>query len=140
MDIIYLEIDKEKKKLKKYKNDTNEKLVFKLKFITLKDYDELNPYEAIKYDKRSFLTLFWDHLKNENALFNLLFYNSVVDPLWIRIIFFYFSLSLLFASSAFFFSDDYIDARASLPEEQRVTLFSLLKNLLIYRIHHFLQS
>jgi hypothetical protein len=106
--------------VQKYKNDNNDKLVFRLKFITLKDYDELNPYEAIKYDKRSFLILFFNNLTNENVMFNLLFYNSVLEPLWIRIIMFYFNLSLMFAASAFFFSDDFIDARASLSEEERV--------------------
>ena len=95
-------------------------MVFRLKFITLRDYDELNPYEAIKYDKRSFSVLLFDHLLNDNVLFNLLFYNSVLEPLWIRIIMFYFNLSLMFAASAFFFSDNFIDARASLSEQQRV--------------------
>ena len=109
-----------KKRINQYKNNTNEKLIFRMKFITLKDYDELNPYEAIKYDKRSFFILFWDHLINENALFNLLFYRSIVDPLWIRSIIFYLDLSLIFASSAFFFSDNFIDARASLSEGERV--------------------
>jgi len=91
-----------------------------LKFITLKDYNELNPYEAIKYDKRSFLILFFNNLTNENVMFNLLFYNSLLEPLWIRIIMFYFNLSLMFAASAFFFSDDFIDARSSLSEKERV--------------------
>lgn len=86
----------------------------------MRDYDELNPYEAIKYDKRSFAILFNDHLKRENFLFYLLFYNSVLEPLWIRVIMFYLNLSLMFAASAFFFSDNFIDARASLSEEQRV--------------------
>lgn len=105
---------KQNKKKDKKKNKS------RLNFITLKDYDELNPYEAMIYDKRSFAVLFFDHLKKENILFNLLFNYSVIEPLWIRIIMFYFQLSLMFASSAFFFSDDYIDARASLPENQRV--------------------
>jgi len=75
------------------------------------------------YDKRSFFTLFFDKLKEENILFNLFFYNSILEPLWIRLLLFYFNLNLMFASSAFFFSDDYIDARASLTEEERVFLF-----------------
>jgi len=72
------------------------------------------------YDKRGFFTLFFDKLKEENILFNLFFYNSILEPLWIRLLLFYFNLNLMFASSAFFFSDDYIDARASLTEEERV--------------------
>ena len=106
--------------LKKKKNDNNNKLVFKIKFITMKDYEELNPYDAILYDKRSFFILFFDKLKEENALINLFFYTSIFEPLWIRFIFFYFSLSLNFALSAFFFSDDIIDARAVLPLSETV--------------------
>ena len=106
--------------MKKKKNEHNNKLVFKVKFICLKDYDELNPYDAIIYDKRSFIDLFLDILKQENVLFNLFFYDSILNPLWIRFIFFYFNLSLNFALSAFFFSDDYIDSRALLPPSETV--------------------
>lgn len=69
------------------------------------------------------MTLFWDILRTENVLFNLLFIKSLINPLWIRIILFYFNLSLKFFLSAFFFSDGYIDARASLPEKERVFVF-----------------
>ena len=116
----------DKLKIKKFKNDHNNKLVFKLKFITLKDYNELNPYDAIIYDKRNFLELFFDKLKEENLLVNLLFYNSILEPLWIRMIFFYFNLSLMFALSAFFFSDDYIDSRADIPQSERVILIKII--------------
>lgn len=101
--------------LKKKKNEFNSKLIFKIKFITAKDYEELNPYEAIIYDRRSFLTLFFDRLIEENILMNLFFCDSLMQPLWIRLGFFYFNLSLTFAFNAFFFSDDYIDARVDLP-------------------------
>jgi len=78
------------------------------------------------YDKRGFFTLFFDKLKEENILFNLFFYSSILEPLWIRLLLFYFNLNLMFASSAFFFSDDYIDARASLTEEERVIIYNLI--------------
>ena len=111
--------------MKKYKNDTNDKLMFKLKFITPKDYDELNPYESMIYDKRSFFVMFFDKLKEDNILFNLLFHYSILEPLWIRLVLFYFNLSLMFALSALFFSDDFIDARADLPKEERVLKYKI---------------
>ncbi len=86
----------------------------------MKDYEHLNPYDAIEYDKRTFLELLFDYLKKDNVLINLFFYTSLMEPLWIRILLFYFNLNLTFASSAFFFSDDFIDLRASLPEKERV--------------------
>ena len=106
--------------MKKKKNDHNNKLVFKVKFITVKDYNELNPYNSIIYDKRSFLVIFFDKLQEENVLFNLFFHESILEPISIRFIFFYFNLSLNFALSAFFFSDNYIDSRALLPPNDTV--------------------
>ena len=127
------------KEMIKYKNNTNSKLVFKLKFITNKDYESLDPYDCIKYDKRGFFAIFWVYLKSDNALINLFFHYSILEPFWIKVIMFYFNLSLLYTTSAFFFSDDYIDARAELPEEDRVIIIILKYNLIFYlRIQYFL--
>ena len=104
----------------KYKNNTNSKLVFNLKFITNKDYDELNPIDEIKYDKRGFFELFWNFLKTNHTLFNLFFHYSLLEPHWTKIILFFFELTLMLSTSAFFFSDEYIDARAELDEKDRV--------------------
>ncbi len=108
------------KEMIKYKNNTNSKYIFKLKFITDKDYDILGPIDAIKYDRRGFFEIFWFFLKKNNILLNLFFSRSLMEPLWIKIILFYLELTLMLALSAFFFSDDYIDSRAGLPEEVRV--------------------
>ena len=104
----------------KYKNNTNNKLVFNLRFITNKDYGELNPYDSIKYDRRGFFKLLWFFLKRDNIIFNIFFNYSIMEPLWIKIIIFYLELTLMLSTSAFFFSDDYIDSRAGYPEEIRV--------------------
>jgi len=96
---------------------------FHLRFITAKDYDVLNPYEAIELDKRDFFSLLFDMLKNDHPLFNIFFNVSVIQPLWLRVVKFYLDLILIFTLSAFFFSDDYIDSRASLSEEDRVNSF-----------------
>jgi len=104
----------------KYKNNTNSKLVFNLRFITNRDYDELNPIEAIKYDRRGFFKILWAFLKRDNILFNLFFNYSLMEPMWKKMVVFYLDLSLMLSTSAFFFSDDYIDARAGYPEEERV--------------------
>lgn len=83
----------------------------------------MNPYEAMEYDKRTFLQLLFDMLRQEHIIFNMFFYKSIIDPLWVRLISFYFELSLMFALNALFFSDDYIDARADLPKDVRVKYF-----------------
>ena len=105
----------------KYKNNTNSKLVFKMKFISNKDYNALSPIDAITYDKRGFLQLFWMFLKSDNALLNLFFHHSIMEPLWIKLILFFFNLTLTFFASALFYSDDYIDQKAELSEGERVS-------------------
>jgi len=92
----------------------------KIKFFTNKDYEILNPYDAIIYDKRNFFELLFTFLIEENVLINLLFCESILEPLWLRLVFFYFDLSINFAMSALFFSDDYIDERSTVPADLRV--------------------
>ena len=110
----------QKKELIKYKNNTNSKYVFRLKFITDKDYEELGPIDAIEYDRRGFCEILWFYLRKDHSIINLFFQYSLMEPLWIKLILFYLELTLMLSTSAFFFSDDYIDARAELPEETRV--------------------
>ena len=92
----------------------------KVKFITLKDYDILSPCELLLYDKRSFLRLLWDIAIIQHPLLNLIFFKSLLDPLWVRFIVFIFELKVSLAMSALFFSDNYLDARSEVPEEMRV--------------------
>jgi len=92
----------------------------RIKFITRKDYEELNPYEAIIYDKRSFFLLLNDKLIEDHPLYNLLFCDSILEPLWIRLLIFFTELNVNFFMSALFFSDDFIDSRAEIPAEIRV--------------------
>jgi len=119
--------------VKKFKNDNNEKYIFKLNFITLKDYGELDSYEAMEFDKRPFYVLFFKMLKEDHTFFNLMFVDSILDPLWLRLFLFYLGLSIMFTLNAFFFSDDYIDARASIPSSDAVIFIkNLFKN---FKIH-----
>ena len=98
------------------------KKIRKIKFYTRKDYEGLNPYKAIKYDKRSFLLLLHDKLIEDHPLYNLAFCDSIMEPLWFRLLCFFTYLNINFLMSALFFSDDYIDARSELPAAQRVSI------------------
>jgi hypothetical protein len=88
--------------------------------ITIKDYQELTIYELAFYDKRTFWLLYWDLLMEDHILLNVIFKRSIMDPLWIRLIYIVFNLSIMFALNALFFSDDLIDIRATVDETQRV--------------------
>jgi len=95
----------------------------KVKFFTRKDYDELNPYEAIKYDKRNFFILLHDKMIDDHPLYNLIFCDSIIEPLWFRMLCFFNELNINFFMSALFYSDDEIDKRAEIPAEIRVRFF-----------------
>lgn len=113
-----------KRDLEKF--EIENKQIRKIKFITMKDYDSLNPYERIEYDKRSFFRLFWDIAISEHPLLNLIFFKSLMDPLWLRFILFVFEFKVGLALSALFFSDDYIDARSEVPQKVRVKKINYL--------------
>jgi len=97
----------------------------KIKFFTRKDYDELNPYEAIKYDKRNFFILLHNKMIDDHPLYNLIFCDSIIEPLWFRMLCFFNELNINFFMSALFYSDDEIDKRAEIPAEIRVRYFLL---------------
>lgn len=90
--------------------------------VTLKDYEELSPQQALIYDRRSFLALYIDLLLDDHILLCVFFKKSLIDPIWVRIIFLVFNLSIIFAMNALFFTDDLIEARADVPEEERVNI------------------
>jgi hypothetical protein len=82
---------------------------------TLRDYECLSPYDAVLCDRRTFKQLFWSILIEEHVVLSL-FQKTIMEPLWIRIVYFFFNLTLIFAINALFFTDDYIDKRANNPE------------------------
>ncbi len=106
----------------KISNNNNNKVPFK----TLKDYEELTPKNARLYDKRRFFKLLWDNLKEDHSLVNLIFKISIVEPLWKRIIGFWFELSLMICLNSIFFTDDLIDKRLYVEKEERVGIFNIL--------------
>jgi len=89
---------------------------------TLKDYEELSPFNAVLCDKRPFKQMFLDNLTDEHVVFELIWRVSILNPLWIRILFFFFNLSINFAMNALFFSDDLIDERTESPESVSISI------------------
>lgn len=100
-----------------------EKRVSKLKFFTKKDYENLNPYQLMKLDNRSFLELYKNFLLDDHLIYNLFYFDSVLEPIWFRIMIFITEINVNFAMSALFFSDDYIDSRLNIPKRVRVNLY-----------------
>lgn len=102
--------------------------MIKQKFFTRKDYEHLNPYDSLKYDKRSFMELYTDFLLEDHSIYNLLYNDSIIEPLWLRVMNFITELNINFTMSALFFSDDYIESRISLPKNVRVIFFDFFFN------------
>lgn len=111
------------KELGQYKDRPHQKREHE---VTLRDYEELSPSLAVKYEKRKFSTLLWDFLQEEQMIIWVLFKKSIFNPLWVRIVYLVFNLSIAFALNAIFFSDDYIDQRATVPKDERVYIFLII--------------
>ena len=64
--------------------------------------------QLLEYDHRSLRTIIWHSLKSEHILLRIFFNKSLLVPIFIKIIIFYFAISLDFALNALFFSDSQI--------------------------------
>lgn len=58
-------------------------------------------------------------LIDSNSLYALFFVNSIIEPLWVKLIYFMLEININFFLSALFFSDDIIDKRSQIPKEIR---------------------
>jgi hypothetical protein len=85
------------------------------KIITIRDYVELEPINALKYDNRTNFALFKDNLSTEHSLFSLLFKKSLRDPIYLRLAKLIFTLSMQFTFNAMLITDNDIDANTNDP-------------------------
>ncbi len=95
--------------------------------ILAKDYENLKISEQIKYDNRGFWRYFWDYMKNENPPINLFFKKSLVEVVEIRIVSLLTLLNLNFFFNATFFTDDYIDSRATNKDSRNTFWYTLVQ-------------
>ena len=73
---------------------------------TVRDLEELSIYEKLSYDSRNFITYFWDSLKEEHVILNILFYYSLYIPRYVRVIKSISVINLMFTMNALFYSDE----------------------------------
>ena len=95
------------------RSKSSDKNVFPLKYLKTKYviYNEIElngmDYEdAIIYDKRPFLQVYWSMLKSKQLILFTFFNNGDYNLITIKICLFLFSFSLSFAVNAMFFDDD----------------------------------
>jgi hypothetical protein len=94
-----------------------------IRIITMRDYESLTIEERFVYDNRPFFGYLKQNLIRTNLSFSLLYKESIIDPIHIRITKLVFSISLLFGTNAFFFSDYYIEQRITM--DNQVIIFNL---------------
>ena len=93
----------------------------------------LNNYdyeEAIKYDKRSFLRIFFIYLISKDNILNIIFLNPPLELKPLRLCIFIFGYSCDLALNAFFYLSENISDRYHYTGLHR-TLFCLINNLII---------
>jgi len=93
--------------------------------LTNYDYDE-----AIKYDKRSFLRIFFIYLISKDNILNIIFLNPTLELKPLRLCIFILSYSCDLALNAFFYLSDNISDRCQYTGPNR-TLFCLINNIII---------
>jgi len=89
---------------------------------TSRMYQLISPYKLSKEDNRSFLTLFKSFLIEEHFLVRIVYYRSLLNPLWVELYFFLFRLSVLFMMNALIFIDEYIDKRITSPYKDEFSI------------------
>jgi hypothetical protein len=111
--------------------ETSEKPVLKLKInnkemekcmnekMTYQEIEELSVDQLLKYDKRNMFRFYFDLLKREHILIQTFAIISAINPRYLMIISFYLQISVQFALSGIFYSDDLIEARKNYPQETR---------------------
>jgi len=86
---------------------------FNFKGYTIKDLNSINEEDKLKFDKRTFCEYFKDALLGYHQILSLCTTKSLMEPISLRISHLYFSIALNMYFNAVFYSDDYIEKRAT---------------------------
>ena len=105
-------------------NNTSNKKPFSSKII-LDNYDYPN---AISYDKRTFCQIFYICILGKENIINILFFNTPLDIISLRICLFIFSYACDFAFNALFYFNENISKKYHY-EGKSLFLFSLINNI-----------
>ena len=125
----------------KSKNNKN----FHIKLLNL-DVQEFDYEEAIIYDKRSYIKIYWGFFQESHIILDTIFNNNKFELFVIKLSFLVFNFQISFFLNAFFYSDEYIsdayhnngvlDFISGLPK----SIYSFVATLLITNILKNLSS
>ena len=145
LNIHNLETISKKRKNKFIKNKTNKVNTIKLS-KTDSDIQNLEYEEAIIYDKRTYLRMFWGFLVDSQIIIGTFFTDNNFDLFIIKLSFLVFTFQISFFLNAFFYSDEYIsdayhndgvlDFFSGLPK----SIYSFIATLIITNLLRMLSS
>ena len=89
-----------------YKNKLNENT--KKLFLTIYDIQDMNYEEAVHYDKRGYLKIYWGFLVDTQIIFGTFCTKNYLNLFIIKLSFFVCTFQINFFLNAFFYTDGYI--------------------------------
>ena len=107
-NINNLETIDEKNEEKNGKKENDNKIEINNLYQTDEDIQDIDYEEAIIYDKRSFLRIYWSFLVDTQIILGTFCTDSYLDLFVIRFSFFIFIFQISFFLNAFFYTDEYI--------------------------------
>ena len=108
------------------KNDINKKFIKDIIENENLDLNELDYFNAIKLDKRSFCNFYCDQIKYRQSIIYVFFIKNPIEPISIKIIIFCFQLILCFITNCLFYSKKYLSNKYY--SKQKNDFIYLIKN------------
>ena len=128
-----------KKEEEEKKNLIKEMIIYNNEIFFCFDYED-----ALKYDLRNFLLMYWDYVKGGQIIINTFCYEIFLELRIIKIIFMFFTFSMGLFFNALFYTDDYIsdiysnngilDFFSSLPKSIYSFILSAIINFFLEKL------
>jgi hypothetical protein len=128
-----------KKEEEEKKNLIKEMIIYNNEIFFDFDYED-----ALKYDLRTFLLMYWDYVKGGQIIINTFCYEIFLELRIIKIIFMFFTFSMGLFFNALFYTDDYIsdiysnngilDFFSSLPKSIYSFILSAIINFFLEKL------
>ena len=125
----------EKEKQKELKRKKSIKINEKKEEYDDNDLNEMELYNAIENDKRTFVQFYLFQLKEQQEIFDSFFKYEPFEPFIIKRMTFFFSISLYFTLNALFYNEDIISQKYN--KKGKVNLIEFIKmeiNIIVYSI------
>ena len=97
--------------------DTKNEYNFDIEDFLRTNPEDMEYDDAIRRDKRTFLSFLYEKIKSDQIILNTFFYKENLRPLYIKIILFVLQIDLYFFINRLFFNEDYVNEIFELEED-----------------------